>query len=120
VGGVEFTRVVGLSEGVRQGDHTLGVGLYRHARARLGASAQWGLFGAWRARGERPVRDQALRHGVEHVAQLGVVTFNGPQAPNLSEFGQDAFVKSLPLTSLYLFRVEAEAFLGLCKEWSCP
>jgi hypothetical protein len=64
--------------------------------------------------------DQPLRHGVEHVAQLCVVTFNGPLAPYLDEFGQGPFIRSLPLTPLYLSCVEAEAFLGLRKELSCP
>jgi hypothetical protein len=54
------------------------------------------------------------------VAKLGVVIFNGPLAPYLGEFGQDPFVRSPPLTSLYLSHVEAETFLGLCKEWSWP
>jgi hypothetical protein len=76
-GGVEFTRVVGLSEGVRQGDRTLGEGLYRHARAWLGASAWGGAVWCSARAGERSMRDQPLRHSVEHVAQLGVVTFNG-------------------------------------------
>jgi hypothetical protein len=66
------------------------------------------------------VCDQPLRHGVEDVAKLGVVISNGPLAPYLTEYGQDPFVRSLPLTSLYLSHVEAEAFLGLLKEWSCP
>jgi hypothetical protein len=76
------------------------------------------LSGTRGAREERPVHDQPPRHDIEHVAQLGVVTFNGPLDPYLGEFGQDPFVRFLPLTFLYLFRVEK--FLGLCKEWSCP
>jgi hypothetical protein len=118
-GGVEFTGVVGLSEGVRRGDHTLGEGLYTHTRARLSASVWWGYL-ALRLTKRTASARSALWHGVEHVAKLGVVTFNVPLAPYLGEFGQDPFIRSLPLTSLYLSRVEAGAFLGLCKEWSCP
>jgi hypothetical protein len=53
------------------------------------------------------VCDRPLRHGVEHMAKLGVVTFSSPLVLYLSEFGQDPFVRSLPLTSLYLACVEA-------------
>jgi hypothetical protein len=74
--------------------HTLGegfIGVLGHswAHARGGADSVRG------ARREWPVRGQALEHGIEHVAILSVVVFNRPLAPNLSEFGQDPFVRFL-------------------------
>jgi hypothetical protein len=55
---------------------------------------------------------------VEHVATAHVFIFKRPLAPNLNEFGQDCFVGSPPLASLYLFHLETEVFLGLGVELS--
>jgi hypothetical protein len=57
---------------------------------------------------------------VKHVVTTCVVKFKRLLAANLGEFGQDHFVRSPPLTSLYLFYVESEAFLGMGEELSCP
>ena len=89
------------------------IGVSRHRRA----ISQTGARGV---RGGAPVRAQALRHSVEHVAEFSVVAFKHPLAPNLREFGQDPIVRSLLLTTLCRLCVEAEAFLGLCSEQSCP
>jgi hypothetical protein len=71
------------------------------------------------ARGLRWTRT-GVSSWVEHVVIARVVIFERLLVPNLDEFGQDNFVGSPLLASLYLFCVETEVFLGLGVELSRP
>jgi hypothetical protein len=71
------------------------------------------------ARGVRrraPVRALASGHGVEHKAAQREVKFKRGLAPNLWDYGHDPVERSLPLTFLCCYCVEAYGFRWLDQE----
>jgi hypothetical protein len=61
-------------------------------------------------RGRAPVRALAHGHDVEHEAAQRVVKFKRGLAPNLHNYGHDPIERSLHLTFLCHFCVEAYGF----------